>query len=120
MFIYYNAEPAGELLSDCVIRAISNALEIPYYEVVDMLYSNGSFRECDAICIDCYSKLLTHDLKLDHYVGHYTPVETIAEDFSDSVVLIRIPGHLTCAKFGKVYDTWDCTAELCTDFWVVK
>lgn len=120
MFVYYNVEPDGESLPDCVIRAISTALNIPYYEVVDMLAENGRFYDCDAICIDCYSKLLTHDLDLPHYIGNDAPVQQIADDFSDCVVLIRIRGHLTCAVYGKIYDTWDCSDRLCTDFWIVE
>jgi hypothetical protein len=120
MYKYYNAEPDGESLSDCVIRAICTALDLPYYDVVDMLSNNGSFRDCDAICVDCYGKLLTHNLRLPHYIGDNAPVQQIADDFSDSVVLIRIQGHLTCSIYGKIYDTWDCTNKPCTDFWVVK
>lgn len=120
MFVYHNVEPAGYHLSDCVIRAISTALDIPYYEVVNMLANNGKFYECDAICIDCYGKLLTHDLKLPHYIGRNTPVKDLAEDFSDHILLVRVSGHLTCTMYGDVYDTWDCSDKLCTDFWVVE
>lgn len=120
MFEYYNVEPDGDSLPDCVIRAITMALDLPYYEVVQMLAENGSFYECDAICVDCYSKMLTHDLKLPHYIGKGALVKQIANEFSDYIVLIRINGHLTCSMYGIVLDIWDCTHEPCTDFWIVE
>lgn len=120
MFKYYNVEPNGDNLPDCVIRAITTALDLPYYKVVEMLSKNGSFYDCEAICVDCYSKLLTHDLGLPHYIGSDVPVRQIAEDFAEHIVLIRINGHLTCSMFGIILDTWDCTEELCTDFWLVE
>ena len=40
-WVYYNVNPLGERLPDCVIRAISLAANIPYYETYDLLQDIG-------------------------------------------------------------------------------
>ena len=118
MYKYLNVEPRGEKLQDCVIRAMNLALDIPYYEIVVMLYENGDFHKCDELCVCCYEKLLEEHLNLTHYYGDGRPVYQVAEDFADNILLIRIDGHLTCSLYGVIYDIWNCENEKCTDFWV--
>ena len=77
MFKYLNIEPQGERLQDCVIRAISLALQLPYYEVVLLLYDNGKFNKCDELCVCCYEKMLEQDFNLKHFCifdGHLPPL----------------------------------------------
>lgn len=119
MFIYYNAEPNKELLSDCVIRAISLGLAIHYDKIVKLLAENGDFNSCEEICVDCYSKLL-ENFGLYKNNGHDRTVEEIAQSYPDDVVIIRINGHLTCSIDGNIYDTWDCSKEKCVYYWIVK
>lgn len=119
MFHFVNVNPENERIQDCVIRAISLALNIPYYNVVEMLSNNGDFYECDEICISCYSRLL-NNLCLMHYKSRNKTVREISEDFYGNILLIRINGHLTCSLFGRIMDIWDCSEEIATDFWVVN
>lgn len=116
MYQYYNAEPTGDKLEDCVIRAISLALQIPYDKVVDRLSKNGSIYSCDDICLQCYEKML-HDLGFRKMNAYGRKVKDIAK--LGSVILIRIPGHLTCSIDGIVYDIWDCSDKQADCYWLV-
>lgn len=119
-FVYFNANPSGETMPDCVTRAISLALNIPYYEVISLLRENGIFYECNCLCVSCYEKLLDEQFKLDHHYveGQVKTVEDIIKEHPNDILLIRVNGHLTCGMYGKSYDIFNCTNEIVTDYWV--
>lgn len=119
MYIYYNRNPNNQTLPDCVTRAISTALNLDYYQVAQMLLENGKFYACDELCVACYEKMLD-DLDLPHYLGNGNTAQEVADDFQDNIVLLRMDGHLSCSLFGKIYDIFDCSQEVITDFWIVE
>lgn len=117
---YHNSNPNGYHIPDCVTRAISNATEIPYYEVLTMLHINGMICDCDDLHVRCYEKLLDKDLNLPHYIGNGNTAEEIASDFPNDILLLRMDGHLSMSRFGIIEDIWNCSDEIVTDFWVVS
>lgn len=119
-YIYYNRNPKNQTLPDCVTRSISTALNIDYYQVAQMLLDNGKFYACDTLCVACYEKLLSIDLGLEHYYGNGKTAIEIAKDFKDNILLLRMDGHLSCSLFGIIYDIFDCSQEIITDFWIVE
>lgn len=119
MYKYYNHNPQGWKIPDCVIRAISLALNIDYYEVVKMLHLNANELHCDCLNVQCYEKLLDYDFNLPHYHSYGLTAQEIAEEFSDRIVLLRMEGHLSVAIFGDILDIWNCSQEEITDFWLV-
>lgn len=48
------------------------------------------------------------------YVGE------IAGMYKDNILLISMLGHITCAKFGTVYDSFDCRDRVAEYCWVIK
>lgn len=120
MFVYYNANPNHQHIGDCVIRAMSLALDLDYYEVIGLLYFNSDFFNCDMLVRECYEKVLEDQFGLDKVkVKTHKTVEEIAEEFSDNILLIRIKGHLTCSMYGRIYDIWDCSNEQVDCFWII-
>lgn len=120
MFRYYNANPNGYHIPDCVTRAISAATGMSYYDVVFMLKHNGIIHHCDELNVRCYEKLLDFDLYFPHYVGNGNTAEEVAEDFDDCIVILRMEGHLSLSVFGVITDIWNCSREIVTDFWIVE
>ena len=120
MFIYYNHNPNGYHIPDCVIRAISTALGITYFEAIKKLKINSDLYNCDELCVCCYEKLLDYDFNLPHYKSNGETAAAIAEDFPDNILLLRMDGHLSCSMFGDIVDIWDCSDEIITDFWIVN
>lgn len=119
MFSYLNVNPHGDIKGDCVVRAISFALDLDYYDVVDMLIRNSNYFNCNLLVRDCYSKILTIDFNLPEYDGQGLSVEQLASEFRDNILIMRTEGHLTCSKYGIIYDIWDCSDEIVDKFWVV-
>lgn len=118
MFKLYNNNPHNEKLSDCVCRAITLATEANYYDVMDLLKENGQKHDCQCLTCECYSKMLDDIGYKKHEVKEKT-VGEIAEENKDKTLLIRIEGHLTCAKDGDIYDLWDCSGKKADFYWVI-
>lgn len=118
MFKLYNNNPHNERLSDCVCRAITKATGANYYDVMDLLDENSMENSCDCLNIDCYSKLLD-DIGYESKDGEGKTVESIAEQYKDKTLLLRLEGHLTCSVNGDVFDLWDPSKKIVVKFWIV-
>lgn len=115
---YHNTNPNGYHIPDCVIRAITLALGIGYFEVVKMLHQNGQEFKCDCLNVKCYEKLLDYDFGLPHKVGNGKTAQEVANDFPNNILLLRMDGHLSVSMFGEIWDIFDCSDEVITDFWI--
>ena len=120
MYIYLNENPQGYHIPDCVIRAITLALGLDYFEVVKMLHLNGQELQCECLIVKCYEKLLDYDFNLPHYMSFGLTAEEVANDYPNSVLLLRMEGHLSTSICGVIYDIFDCSKMEITDFWIVK
>jgi hypothetical protein len=120
MFDYHNENPNGYHIPDCVIRAITLALELDYFEVVKLLHLNAQELQCECLNVKCYEKLLDYDFDLPHYMSFGLTAEEVANDYPDNILLLRMDGHLSCSVCGVIKDIWDCSQEIITDFWIVK
>ena len=116
---FYNANPLGEIEQDCVCRAISTCLDMPYKSIEQKLELIGEIFECDELCVCCYHHLLEKVFGLKQKFANGKTVREIAQEFYNDRVIIRIDGHLTCSLYGTVYDIWDCSQEFADIFWIV-
>lgn len=120
----YNLNPLKKCVGDCVIRAISRALnqewERTYIELClqgfvmcDMPSSNavwGAYLRskgfCRSVipneCPDCYT---VQDFCDEHPKGRY---------------ILALSGHVIAVVNGEVYDTWDSTNEIPIYYWQRK
>lgn len=119
MFKYHNSNPNGYHIPDCVIRSISTATGMSYYDVICKLKINGDIFECDELNVRCYEKLLDFDLNLPHYTSKNRTAQEVAEDFCDDIVILRMEGHLSVSVYGVIWDIWNCCDQIITDFWLV-
>lgn len=119
MFKYYNANPEGINIGDCVIRAIANALNKPYSEILYQLFEISNYFNCNMIVKDCYNILLNDYYGFKCYNGMGNTVKQVANDFKDKTLIIRIEGHLTMSRNGIIEDTWNCEDKIVDVFWIV-
>lgn len=117
-FQYYNANPLGKNEEDCVCRAISTILSEDYNVIKKKLHLIAELFDCDELCMCCYQHLLdkVYGLKKMNYCKGMS-IKKFLHTFPKGKFLIRVNGHLTCAKNGKVFDTWDCTKEIIDVVW---
>jgi hypothetical protein len=120
-FRYHNENPYKVEESDCVIRAISRALNIEYPVAEELLKMSAEHNGCDMLCVGCYHHLLEDVFKLPvRYADNWERVKDISKQFENNKVLIRIDGHLTMSDCGVIYDLWDCTNRLVDCYWIVN
>lgn len=117
-FKEYNANPYGEHIDDCVFRAISLILDIPYWEVFDELcaYAGDDREPNNGNCFLPW--LQTKGYEVREFITKIT-VSKFLENINsmdgaeDVNVLLLVNGHLTAIKGGICYDTWDCGRYRC-------
>lgn len=120
MYKYYNRNPNNEIIGDCVVRAISTALDIGYYNVENMLIETSDYFNCDMLVKDCYGLLLEKKFRLPKINGKGRTVEEIVKQFPNNIIILRVNEHLTCAKYGIIYDIWDTSNEIVDVFWIIS
>lgn len=118
-FIYYNVNPKGEQIGDCVIRAISLATNIDYYQIEQMLYEIGEFYSCEELCVCCYSYLLEDVFNLEPVECYGMSVREFANSHPVGTYLIRMDAHLSTLINSNIYDIWNCSNEILTNAWRV-
>ncbi len=121
MFVYENPNPSGSYVGDCVIRAISIAMDRPWDEVFvglclqgllmhdmpssnrvwnEYLKSNGYTRHIiPNNCPDCYT---VRDFCGEHFKGRY---------------ILGTGSHVVAVIDGNHYDTWDSEDESPVFYW---
>lgn len=117
---FYNANPLNKLEQDCVCRAISRAMKIPYRDIERKLTEVASLFDCEELCVCCYHHLLEKVFGLVGKNANGAKVRDIINDYKDNILIIRIQGHLTMAEYGVCYDIWNCLDKRADVFWVVE
>lgn len=119
-FVYYNREPNQEHKSDCVTRAISLAMRLPYQKIRKKLNYTAKLLECERLCISCYKFLIEDVFKCKRVDcdGLY-PAE-FADLHPYGTYLLRMNGHIVCCIDNCLYDIFDSRyMSLLTDAWKV-
>ena len=129
-FHYYNANPKNKITGDCVIRAISTAMERPYNEVYRELFEFSL--GCGLMLNDkkCYEKYLEaqgwkknkQPRKDDN--TKYTGVEFCKEvreytfNYPDRMIAHIGGHHIVAIVDGRVWDIWNSTDGCIGNDWV--
>ena len=126
-YVYLNLNPLNKHTGDCVVRALSFALNQPWDETYWQLCRKGFMRAempswnstwwsllqdkgyrryvIPDSCPDCYT---VDDFCRDHPEGRYVLFIPYSSEQS---------GHVLAVEKGNVYDTWDSTHEVPLVFW---
>jgi hypothetical protein len=123
MFKEHNAHPKGIKTTDCVVRAISTALNQDYLECRREL--NQAKRE---LGYSSYkdTKFLYNYLK-DNPRLIFKPVKgeprIKGSDFTKlhpkGTYILKMAGHITACIDGVILDTWDCTYRSVYTAWEI-
>lgn len=122
-FHYHNANPKNRITTDCVIRAISTATQIPYEQVVmEMaeLQCRTGYDPSENKAVDLYltSKgWYKHKQPRKSNNTKYTGKQFCVA-YPPTPIIANIGGHHTVAiKEGKVWDIWDSTDGCIGMYW---
>ena len=106
MWKYYNANPHGNNVADCVVRAISKAENKSWDETYEKL---SKLAQQEGILLDDVRFVENYLDRKYKRVCHYSKtVGEFFEEYPNGKFLITMPGHITVAVNGVLFDTFDC------------
>lgn len=115
---YLNNNALGKLEEDCTVRAISCATNRSWdyvYECLsDAAQANGTMMDNRDFIINYL------DSKYERVYTDCVTVGCASLEYRDNIVLITMVGHITCSKYGVIYDTFDPRDRSVEFVWIVK
>jgi len=131
-FHFYNANPKNKITTDCVIRAISTALEIPYNDVVmemaelqcrtgldpsekkaiDKFLQNHGWTKCKQP-----KKLDNTKYTGDEFCTSFIP-SFCKHNKMNRIVAFIGTHHAVAIIDGVVWDTWNSTRGCIGNYWI--
>lgn len=126
---FYNANPHNKFTDDCVIRALSTAMNQSWEQTFTALCQISLKYGLMPTDTKCFSRYLKQNgwikqiqpRKYDN--TKYTGKEFIKEVLTDNApyqnVIAKIGGHhIVAIVNGKIYDTWDSTNGCIGNYWI--
>jgi hypothetical protein len=111
MFVFYNLNPRGKNVGDCVVRAISKALDLSWEKTYILLCVQG------LICADLPSSnevwsdfLKSKGFKRRTLDDTYT-IEEFCEAFPNGVYVVGTGSHAVAVVDGCFFDAWNSGRE---------
>jgi len=124
-YVHHNQNPTGrprQVTKDCVIRALSFALDKDYYEVYEELCAIGrelttGWNEYLVICE--YLKKYPQIDEIYNYDSQYKLNDVC--DFNDGkgTYLVKLSDHIVAVRDGKFYDQLDCGNRYVEIIWEI-
>lgn len=123
-FVEYNPNPNSLRSGDCVIRALSKALNQDWYQTYLDLSVEGLL-QCDwGSANHVWGAYLRHKGFSRSIIPNNCPDCYTVEDFCDEhprgTYILAISGHVVCVSDGHFYDSWYSGNEHPIYFWYRK
>lgn len=114
MWIEYNPNPQGKNVGDCVVRAISKALDLPWEKTYILLCVEGLMRADLPSSNNVWSKFLKSKgfkrCTVEDCPDCYT-VDDFCREHPQGVYVIGTGSHAVCVENGNVFDAWNSLRE---------
>lgn len=116
MYVFFNNNPKGLKIGDCVVRAISAAMSKSWEQVyVDLCVEGYELRDmpnANAVW-DTY-------LRENGYVRHSIPdtcpacytIGQFAADHPQGTYIVATGTHVVCVRNAEILDNWDSSSEI--------
>ena len=121
-WVNYNANPDHNRTTDCVIRAISTALDEDWDSIFAIISAYAFDMKNTMDSNEVWSEFLWDkgfEREAIKHRGRYT-VEDFCHDHPTGTYLLAIEGHLVCVKDGFYWDAWDSGQEIPVYYWERK
>ena len=118
MYKFYNNNALGLFKNDCTIRAIATATNNTWDDTYEHLSNIAQLQGTMMDDRDFIRNYLDERYKRVKDIPRL--VGEVAWKYRDNIILVTMPGHIVCCKYGTLLDTYDCRnfeAEYC---WIVK
>lgn len=126
-FINYNANPKGRRTGDCVIRAISFALNKSWIDTYRALFENTLKTFYSISSKDNYkSYLKSIGCEMQKMPRKPDRKRYTVSEFCDEIAeprktyIISVANHLTCIRDKALVDTWNCGSKSVGNYWIIE
>lgn len=113
---YYNPNPTGQKTDDCVVRALTLALNTDWYNVYWTLSHRAAKKGTWGDRLPIWSSLLRDHGFKRYAIPNYCPdcytFEDFALDHQKGVYVIATNTHVAAVKDGVIFDAWDSRKEV--------
>ena len=115
---YYNPNPLGKNVGDCVIRALTKALDMSWEQVYSDLGSWGFVMADMPSSNAVWGAYLRHKgwkkrLLPDECPDCFT-IGDFAERYAEGTYIVGTGSHVVTIQDGTIYDSWDSAKEIPT------
>ena len=122
MYVFFNNNPKGLKIGDCVVRAISAALTQPWERTyIDLCIEGFMFSDMPNSNAIWASYLRSKGFKKyvipDTCPDCYT-VSQFAEEHPEGTFIVATGSHVVCVKEGRILDSWDSSMEIPTYYFI--
>lgn len=115
-YIYYNPNPLGKSVGDCVVRALSKLLDESWIDI----YTELCFRGALAADMPSSNAVWSAYLKSLGYSKHSIPdtcpdcytIRDFCDEYPEGTFLVAIGDHVVTVVNGDYYDAWDSGSEI--------
>lgn len=122
MWIEANPNPAHKNVPDCVIRAVAIALNMPWLQVSDELYSVAR-SYYSVTCDDHIWGRYLYEKGFEPFILPYCPncitIDQFTKQYPYGTYIIGTGSHAVAVIDGNYYDTWPSGQEIATFFWKI-
>ena len=124
VFEEYNPNPVGRKVGDCVIRAISKALDIDWETAFILItisaYQMGDMPSSDSVWGAVLRKNGFYKKAIPDYCPDCYTVEEFCYDHPKGTFVLGFGGHVATVVNGKLYDSWNSSQEIPVYYWYRK
>ena len=116
MYRYYLNNPCGKNVGDCVIRAISVVMDVPWGIAYEKLCDLG-MRLCDLPNSNYVWSSFLHRNGFKRYTIDDCTVKEFCQQTPYGVYVLSTGSHVVGVINGDYYDAWDCGNEMIESYW---
>lgn len=118
MYKFHNNNSLGLFENDCTVRSLSTATgkswDDTYIHLSNIARLNGTMMDDRDFIIEYLDNRYDRIHDIPRTVGE------VAGTYPDNILLITMRGHITCSRYGIVYDSFDCRNRVAEYCWKVK
>ena len=124
MYVYFNPNPVGRTVGDCVVRALAKALDISWEDAFAQICMNG-FRMGDMPSSDSvWGSVLRQNGFYKQTLPNECPDCYTADDFCrdnpEGTFVLGFGGHTATVVDGNLFDSWNSSNEIPIYVWYKK